>query len=74
MSCVDSLVFNLRKVVMLILHDTVDDKSLEGLLRHIINSKFNKLEAFLRFKIDEPLKPQRKGYSITYNYYFIDYI
>ena len=58
MSYINSLVFNLRKVVILILHDTMDDKSLEGLLYHIINSKFNKLEAFLRFKIDELLKPQ----------------
>ena len=73
-SCVDLLVLDLRKAVMLILHDTVDDKSLEGLLRHVINPKFDELEASLRDKVTELLKPQRQGHPITYNHYFTDCI
>jgi hypothetical protein len=72
--CVDSLVVDLRRAVMLVLRDTVDDKTLEGLLRHVINPKVNELEASLRSKVDEILEPQRKGHPITYNHYFTDCI
>ena len=44
-SFVDSLVPDLRKAVTLILRGIVDDKSLDGLLRHVINPKFDELEA-----------------------------
>ena len=71
-SFVDSLIPDLRKAVTLILRGIVDDKSLEGLLRHVINPKFDELEASLRSKVDELLEPQRKGHPITYNHYFTD--
>jgi hypothetical protein len=54
------------------LKDIVDDKSYDGLLRHIINPKFDELEHSLRSKADELLEPQRKGHPITYNHYFTD--
>ena len=45
MSCVNSLVLDLRKAVSSMLRSTVDDKSLEGLLRHVVNPKFDELES-----------------------------
>ncbi len=71
-SCIEFLVSDLRKAVTLMLKDTMDDKSYEGLLRHVINPKFDELEESLRSKADELLEPQQKGHPITYNHYFTD--
>lgn len=71
-SYIELLISDLRKAVTLVLKDTVDEKSYEGLLRHVINPTFDELEESVRSKADEILQPHRKGHPITYNHYFID--
>ncbi|MCJ1474752.1 hypothetical protein MMC13_003412 [Lambiella insularis] len=71
-SYIETLLSDLQKAILPILSEIVDDKSAEGLLRRVINPKFDELEAFLRSKSAELLGPQRRGHPITYNHYFID--
>ena len=69
---IELLLSDLQKAVLPMLKNVVDDKSCEGLLRHLINPRFDELETTLRSKTAELLDPQRKGHPITYNHYFID--
>lgn len=46
--------------------------STQGLLRHIMNSRFDELEISLKFKAAELLASQQKRYPITDSHYFID--
>ncbi|RMD39935.1 hypothetical protein DV735_g5197, partial [Chaetothyriales sp. CBS 134920] len=73
-SWIELLVADVRKVVTLILKDTVDEKSFDGLLHHTINPKFDELEESLRSKTAELLQPQQKGHPITYNRVFTDIV
>ena len=70
--CIETLLSDLQKAVLPILREIVDHKTAEGLLRHIINPEFDTLEASVRAKTVELLKPQQTGHPITYNHYFID--
>ena len=71
-SCIELLISALKKTVTLVLKHTVDDKSYDGLLFHVINPKFHELEHLLRLTADELLVPQQKGHPVTYNHYFTD--
>ena len=55
-SCIELLTSDLRKAITLMLKNTVDDKGYEGLLRHIINPKFDELEEYIRSKAEELLE------------------
>lgn len=70
-SYIETLLSDLQKAVLPVLQDIVDDRSSDGLLRHIINPKFDELEASLRSKAAELLEPQQAGHPITYNHYFV---
>lgn len=70
--CIDSLLEDVQKAVMPILQDILDEKSLTGVLEHIINSSIDKIELSLRSKTKELLRPQQSGHPITYNHYFTE--
>ncbi|RMZ75103.1 hypothetical protein DV738_g5645, partial [Chaetothyriales sp. CBS 135597] len=69
-SFIERLLADVRRAVTLILEATVDEKSFDGLVRHVINPTFDKMEESLRSKTDELLRPQQKGHPITYNQSF----
>ena len=68
--CIDDLMENVLKTVMLILEDTVDEKSSRGLLELVITPSLEKIEKSLRSKTTELLRPQQLGHPITYNHSF----
>jgi hypothetical protein len=70
--CIDWLLEDVQKTVIPILQDVLDEKSLTGVLEHIVNPSLDKIEASLRLKTKELLKPQQLGHPITCNHYFTE--
>lgn len=69
--CIDDLMEDVLRTVMLILEDTFDEKSSRGLLELVITPSLEKIESSLRSKTRELLRPQQLGHPITYNHHFI---
>lgn len=69
---IDTLLEDVRKATTWILQDMLDDRSIEALLRQIIDPYLSKLDERLRTKANEFLKPHQMGHPITYNHYFTD--
>ncbi|KIW99024.1 uncharacterized protein Z519_00687 [Cladophialophora bantiana CBS 173.52] len=70
--CIDNLLGDVRKAIIPMLQDILDEKSFRGLLEHVINSGIEKIEETLRVKTTELLKPQQSRHAITYNHYFTE--
>ena len=70
--CINELLEDVQKAIIPIVKDTLDEKSLTGLLEHIINPSLDKIEGSLRAKTKELLKPQQSGHPITYDHYFTE--
>lgn len=70
--CIKDLLSDLRKAIIPLLKETVDEKSAEGILRHIINPTIDIMEQSLRKNTADLLSPQQRGHPITYNHYFIE--
>ncbi|EXJ76185.1 uncharacterized protein A1O5_00693 [Cladophialophora psammophila CBS 110553] len=70
--CIDNLLGDVRKAIIPMLWDVLDEKSFRGLLEHVINHGIEKIEETLRVKTTELLKPQQSGHPITYNHYFTE--
>lgn len=68
--CIDELLKDIQKAIMPIIHDILDEKSITGLLEHILNPGLDKIEESLRVKTKELLNPQQSGHPITYNHDF----
>lgn len=64
------------KVVYRVVHSALahfsDLSTLDGLLRQVIDPRFEKIVAELRGKVDELLKPHDTGHPITYNHYLTE--
>jgi hypothetical protein len=72
MECIDMLLKDVQKAIVPIIEDILDEKSITGLLEYIFNPGLDKIEAALRTKTKELLKPQQSGHPITYNNYFTE--
>ena len=72
--CIDTLLEDVQNAIMPIVRDVLDEKSSSGLLEHIINPSIEKIEASLREKTGELLKPQKSGHPITYNQLFTEIV
>ncbi|OAP61908.1 hypothetical protein AYL99_04111 [Fonsecaea erecta] len=70
--CIDDLLGDIRKAITPMLQEVLDEKSLRGLLEHLINPRLEKIEEEVRVKTAELLKPQQSGHPITYNHYFTE--
>ncbi|EXJ78226.1 hypothetical protein A1O3_09387 [Capronia epimyces CBS 606.96] len=70
--CIDNLLEDVQKTTLPILRHILDNKSLTGLIEHVLNPAFDAIEASLRQKTRELLEPQQLGHPITYNHYFTD--
>lgn len=69
---IDALLDDARRATISILREVLDKQSLEGVLAHVVNPRFGKLEDGLRTKAAELLRPQQAGHPITYNHYFVE--
>ena len=56
----------------LVLLHTTDETTREGLRREVIGPAMERHFEELKRKVEEILKPYRKGHAITYNHYFTD--
>lgn len=65
---------DIKKAVLLALQEALDERSLGGLLEHVINPSLANLGNMLRSETGELLKPHQTGHPITYNHYFTDNI
>ncbi|KIW71962.1 hypothetical protein PV04_00188 [Phialophora macrospora] len=72
MECIDMLLKDVQKAIIPIIEDILDEKTIKGLLEYIFNPGLDKIEAALRIKTKELLKPQQSGHPITYNKYFTE--
>jgi hypothetical protein len=72
MECIDMLLKDVQKAIIPIIEDILDEKSITGLLEYIFNPGLDEIEAALRIKTKELLKPQQSGHPITYNNYFTE--
>jgi hypothetical protein len=66
------LLKDVQKAIIPIIEDILDEKSITGLLEYIFNPGLDEIEAALRIKTKELLKPQQSGHPITYNNYFTE--
>ncbi|OQN95561.1 hypothetical protein B0A48_18496 [Cryoendolithus antarcticus] len=71
---IDQIVAAARTTVELILTRSADGFTAECLLREIINPAFEGYVEKLRQKVEDILRPHRRGHPITYNHYFTDTI
>jgi len=70
----DYLVKDVRSATMLTLQEVLDEPSVEGVLKHVVNHQLSELEESLRAKTAELLEPQQAGHPITYNHQFVENI
>jgi hypothetical protein len=70
--CIDMLLNDVQMVIIPTVQDILDEKSITGLLAHILNPGLDKIEASLRAKTKELLNPHQSGHPITYNDYFTE--
>ena len=56
------------------LEDSVDENTIGAIRREIVNPNMEPIEQGLATKVDEILKPHRRGHPMTLNHYFIDNI
>lgn len=70
--CIDALLEDVQKTIVPILRHVLDEKSLNGLMEHVLDPALDDMENSLREKTRELLKPQQSGHPITYNHYFTD--
>lgn len=67
----DALLGDVRYATISILQDMFDQRSVEGLLKHIVNHRLSQLGDELYTKTAELLRPQQSGHPITYNSQYI---
>ena len=72
--CIDTLLEDVQKAIVPVVRAVLDEKSSSGLLEHIINPSIERIEALLRKKTEELLRPQKSGHPITYNQLFIEIV
>ncbi|OAL18229.1 hypothetical protein AYO22_10807 [Fonsecaea multimorphosa] len=70
--CIDVLLGDVRKAIMPMLEEVLDEKSLRGLLEYVINPRLETIEEAVRVKTTELLQPQQSGHPVTYNHYFTE--
>lgn len=70
----DRIVAAARTSLELIIAHSADLSTGESLLGEIINPAFERCVEELRQKVEEVLRPHRRGHPITYNHYFTDTI
>jgi len=70
--CIDKLLEDVQETIMPILRHVLDEKSLTGLMEHVVNPALDEIGESLREKTRELLKPQQSGHPITYNHNFTD--
>ncbi|EXJ65394.1 hypothetical protein A1O7_01735 [Cladophialophora yegresii CBS 114405] len=72
MECIDMLLKDVQKAIIPIIQGVLDEKTIKGLLEYILNPGLDKIEASLRVKTKELLRPQQSGHPITYNNSFTE--
>ena len=70
----EQILTDIRKAVIPALREVLDEKSLDGLLEHVINPSLERLGDMLRAGTSELLEPHQTGHPITYNHYFTENI
>ena len=70
----EQILTDIRKAVIPALREVLDERSLDGLLEHVVNPSLEKLGDMLRAGTSELLKPHQTGHPITYNHYFTENI
>ena len=71
-TCIDNILESVQRAISLIVHDILDERTSNGVLAQLINPELEKLEAALRSRTQELLRPQQFGHPITYNHYFTE--